>query len=139
MDSRRLRPALALSAWTFLVWTTRIRNIWTDDSLSTANQAGRTALALAFTAFAAAAAHAWLRARRGRPLRSTPAVVRAFAVFTTVVWVVRAVQIALADHSVGFVAVHLVLAVGSIALAWWADGATHRVPSEPQVSPLVRR
>ena len=36
---------------------------------------------------------------------------------TTVVWAVRGVQIALADHSVGFIVVHTVLALVSIGLA----------------------
>ena len=118
----RLRPALVLSVWTVLVWTTRIRNIWTDDSLTTAGQVGRTALALAFTAFAVVTLAAGVRAwRSGTVVPCTALWVRAFAVWTTGVWVVRGVQIATADHEAAFVAVHTVLAVVSIGLAVWAD------------------
>ena len=52
MPSRQIRPALILAVWTFLVWTTRIRNIWTDDDLTTGGQLWRTGLALVFTIFA---------------------------------------------------------------------------------------
>ncbi len=124
----RLRPpaTVALVAWTFLVWTTRIRNIWTDDSLTTSEQWGRTALAGSFTVLAALVAVAlWRRA----PWRR--AAVGALAAWTTVVWVVRAVGIATADHEAGFIAVHLVLAVISIALsglAWREQAADRQAP-----------
>lgn len=127
MRSPQLRPAAVLSAFTLLVWTTRIRNIWTDDELSTAGQVGRTALALAFTGFALASLWAWWQVRRGGTAPTwAPALVRTFAVWTVGVWVVRATQIALADHEVGFVVVHTVLAIASIALAVWADRASRR-------------
>ena len=112
MPTRRLPAVIALAVWSLLVWTTRIRNIWTDDALSTGEQWGRTALALSFTGLALAVGHAvyhrssWLR----------PAV-RALAGWTTAVWVVRSIGIATADHEGAFIAVHLVLAVISIALA----------------------
>jgi hypothetical protein len=126
MSPDRFRPALAFSAFTVLVWTTRIRNIWTDEELSTAGQVGRTALALAFTAFAVATVAAWVRARRaGTVADRHRSLVRLFAGWTTVVWVVRGVQIALADHDAAFVAVHTTLAVASIALALWADRSVH--------------
>ena len=134
MPSRRLRPVLVLSAWTFLVWTTRIRNIWTDDSLTTAGQWWRTALALVFTAFAVAGVTVWWKARRGGWARAAT-LVRAFALWTVGVWVVRGVQIALADHSVAFVAVHTALAVVSIGLAVWADRSAHTV--EPDREPSL--
>lgn len=53
---------------------------------------------------------------------------RVAAGLTVAVWVVRGVQITLDWRSVGFVAVHLVLAAVSMALAWglWrAAGARH--------------
>ena len=128
MDTRRLRPALVLSTWTILVWTTRIRNIWTDDSLSTSGQVGRTVLALVFTAFAAGTIGLWLRGRRhGREVPSwAGSLVQAFAAWTVLVWIVRGVQIALADHSAAFIAVHLVLALVSIGLAAWAAAVIGR-------------
>ncbi len=128
MTSSRLRPAAVLSAWTVLVWTTRIRNIWTDDSLTTGGQVWRTALALSFTVFAVAALVLWARARRRPAPRWAPSLVRAFAVWTTGVWVVRSVQIASNGHEAAFVAVHTVLAIVSISLAVWADRTAHGTP-----------
>jgi hypothetical protein len=138
MSPDRFRPALALSAFTVLVWTTRIRNIWTDDELSTVGQVGRTALALAFTAFAVATVAAWVRARRAGILTDRDRLlVRIFAVWTSVVWVVRGVQIAVADHGGAFVAVHTALAVASIALAVWADRRVHG-PDRTGGAPVLR-
>ncbi len=132
MSETRLRPALVLAVWTFLVWTTRIRNIWTDEELTAIGQVGRTALALAFTAFAVVTVVAYIRARRGSPWSWTSGLIRGFAVWTIGVWVIRAVQIGLADHGVGFKVVHTVLAVVSALLALWADRAANVAPrSEP--------
>ena len=126
MRAPDLRPAAVLSAVTLLIWTTRIRNIWTDDELDTAGQLGRTALSLSFTVLAAVGLWLWWQGRRaGAAPGWAPAFVRAFAGWTVAVWVVRAVQIALADHAVAFVVVHTVLAIGSIGLALWADRRAH--------------
>ena len=112
MPTRRLPAVIALAVWSLLVWTTRIRNIWTDDALSTGEQWGRTALALSFTGLALAVGHAvYHRSTWLRP------VVLALAGWTTAVWLVRSVGIATADHEGAFIAVHLVLAVISITLA----------------------
>lgn len=117
MSTLRPRTAtIALVAWTFLVWTARIRNIWTDDELSTGEQWGRTALALSFTALALVVAVALWRRPAWRP-----AAVGALGAWTTAVWLVRSVGIATADHRAAFIAVHLILAAISItlsALAW---------------------
>ena len=121
--SRLRRPAaLALVAWSFLVWTTRLRNIWSDEDLTAGEQWGRTLLALSFTILAAAAA--WAAVRRARWER---AAVLALAGWTVAVWVVRAVGIATADHDGAFIAVHLVLAVVSIALAALAVREQRRI------------
>ena len=112
MPTRRPPASIALAAWSLLVWTTRIRNIWSDDALSTGEQWGRTALALSFTVLAIAVGIAvYRRASWLRP------VVLALSGWTVVVWVVRSVGIASADHEGAFIAVHLVLAVISITLA----------------------
>ena len=113
---RRHPFVVALVAWTFLVWTTRIRNIWTDEALTSGEQWARTALAGSFTVLAVAVVVALVQ--RASWLR--PAV-GALALWSVVVWVVRSVGIASADHDAGFVAVHLVLAVVSAllsGLAW---------------------
>jgi hypothetical protein len=106
------RASAAVAAWTLLVWTTRIGTIWGDDDLSTAARMGRLALALSFTALAVATLVLLLSHRP-----ALVAVVRVLAAWTIVVWSVRAVGIALGDHSAAFVVVHLVLAVVSVALA----------------------
>jgi hypothetical protein len=108
----RAPAALGLVVWTLLVWTTRINNIWADDALDTMARAGRTALALSFTLLALATA--WALARRADRIR--PLVV-ALAIWTTGVWIVRAIGIAAGDHDAAFVAVHVALAVVSIGLA----------------------
>jgi hypothetical protein len=129
MTPMRLRPAVVLAAFTLLVWTTRIRNIWTDDTLSTAGQVGRTVLSLTFTAFAVAVLWLWWQGRRrssADPIAGP--VVRTFAAWTVGVWAVRAVQIASAGHDAAFVAVHTALAVVSTALAVRAVRDVRRGP-----------
>lgn len=110
MSSRRW--TIALCAWTAVVWTTRIGNIWNDAALTEGEKWGRTALALSFTALLVAVL-VTLRA----DLAVRRVLVLALAGWTTVVWVVRAAGIATGDHDAAFVAVHLVLAVVSIGLA----------------------
>lgn len=104
----------ALVGWTLFVWANRIRNIWADDTLTVSGQAGRSALALSFVLPALVLGATLLRHRWGRWF---PWFVRAFAAWTVGVWVVRMVGIALHGHDVGFVVVHLVLAVLSSVLA----------------------
>lgn len=125
---RDRRWAVALTAWTFLVWTTRLSNIWNDADLTTGEKWGRTGLAGSFTLLGLAVLVAlvtratWLRTAVGL-----------LAGWTTAVWVVRATRIALADHDIGFIVVHVVLAVVSIALSFFAwhtlSSTARRVPS----------
>ena len=112
MSTRRLPATITLAGWSLLVWTTRIRNIWTDDELTAGEQWTRTALALSFTVLALAVGHA---VYHRTPWRRTG--VRALAVWTIAVWVVRSLGIATADHDGAFIAVHLVLAAVSVGLA----------------------
>ena len=93
----------ALVAWTVLVWTTRIRNILSDDG-----GVPDLLLPLGLTALAVVAL---VDRRRGVP---------ALAAATLAVWAVRVPMILVHDHSAAFVAVHLVLAVVSVSLAAWA-------------------
>jgi len=114
----RRRPfAVAVVAWTFFVWTTRIANIWRDADLDTGDKVGRTALALSFTLLAIGVVVAlWRGSARAQLLA-----VGALAAWSTAVWVVRDARIVFADHEVGFKVVHTVLAAISIvgsALAW---------------------
>jgi hypothetical protein len=119
---RRHRAAAALIAWTFLVWTTRIANIWRDADLGTGERWGRTLLALSFTVLAIAAGVALWR----RLLQATVVAVGALAAWTIAVWVVRGFGILVGDHDLGFKAVHTILAVVSIALAVLAWRETRR-------------
>lgn len=122
----RRRPlALALVAWTFFVWTTRIANIWRDEALDTGEKLGRTGLALSFTILAVAVvATLWRRAEGAARVA-----VGALAAWSVAVWLVRDVRIVLADHEVGFKVVHTVLAVVSIVLAALAWREARRVPA----------
>jgi hypothetical protein len=103
---------VTLGVWTLLVWTTRVGNIWGDEDLTTGEKWGRTGLALSFTVLAVAVGYALYRRRQWLG----PAV-KALAGWTTAVWAVRALGIATGDHEAAFVAVHLVLALVSVALA----------------------
>ena len=124
----RRRPfTLALVAWTFLVWTTRISNIWRDADLDTGEKLGRTGLALSFTVLAVAAVVAVWRASG----RSSLVAMAALAGWTVGVWLVRGTSILLADHDAAFKIVHAVLAVVSIALAALAWREARRVDGAP--------
>ena len=111
-------PVLTFACWTVVVWGARIRNAVQDDA-----GAGSIALASSFVVLGLLVV-----ATRGgwRP-------VVALAAWTVAVWVVRAVDITLlSDHDAAFVAVHLVLAVVSVALAAWAARAVTRSGRAPQ-------
>jgi hypothetical protein len=112
MSTRRLPATIALCAWTLLVWTTRIGNIWGDDDLTSGEKWGRTALALSFTVLALAVALAVYHGTSWRGI-----VVKVLAGWTIGVWLTRSIGIATGDHDTAFVAVHLVLALVSIALS----------------------
>lgn len=131
----RRRPAtVALVAWTLFVWTSRIRNIWADDTLSTSEQVSSTALALSFTVLAIVAAVTVLRpvSRRGAAFG-----VVALAAWTVAVWAVRTPAILVHDHSAAFTVVHVVLAVVSVALAALAVREVRRAPARDATAPLV--
>jgi hypothetical protein len=129
MSPRRLPATVALVVWTLLVWTTRINNIWGDDALTTGEKWGRTGLALSFTVLAIAVGVAlWQRAAW------LSAAMLVLTGWTIGVWVVRSVGIATGDHEAGFIAVHLVLAVVSIALSGLALREGARRPASEQPS-----
>jgi hypothetical protein len=114
---RTLAVLVLFAGWTLFVWVGRIRNLAQEPGPIA--EASRWSLlgSVAFTVLGllllATSASARLGSGRG-PLRP---VVAALGALTTGVWVVRALDIALGDHSIGFVVVHLVLAVVSIGLA----------------------
>ena len=108
--------ALVFVAWTLLVWGTRIDNVLGDTDLGAAGRAGRLALAGSFVALAVVAAVGLWRSRRA-PTGWLAPVLRLLALWTVGVWLVRVVQIAVGGHEAAFVAVHIALAVVSVALA----------------------
>ncbi len=114
---------VVLVAWTLFVWGGRLRNLVRGDEDAPVSFV----LAVVFCALAAAVVGSWFLARpRHRP------VVIALAVVTAAVWAVRGVQIALADHELGFIVVHTVLALVSIGLAgfaWWRGRPERTSPS----------
>ena len=130
---RRHRAAVALVAWTFLVWTTRIANIWRDADVDTGERLGRTLLALSFTLLAIAVAVA-LRRRLGQ---ATVVAVGALSAWTIAVWVVRGIGILAAGHDLGFKVVHTVLAVVSLVLAVLAWRETRREAARPPTTAPV--
>jgi hypothetical protein len=111
------------------VWTTRIRNAAGDHAISTSTRNG--AYALSALCLLGAALLVWVGWKGGPVL-----VARAVVVAHCVVWLVRGLQIAFADHPAGFIVVHEMLGLVSIGLAWWLLAATggfraRRRPSLP--------
>jgi len=104
-------PAIVFGSYCVLVWATRIRNALGQDDLSTGGKTVAVGVATMFTLGGLAVLVAALRRAH------LAAAVRVLAAVTVVYWPVRVVQIALADHGAGFVAVHAALGVVSVALA----------------------
>jgi hypothetical protein len=98
---RRTRPwpLIAFVAWTVFVWAGRIRN------------GGSVLLAATFLVLAALVLVVWREHKR------RAGAVTALTLWTIGVWAVRTPYILVHDHSVGFKAVHTVLAAVSIGLA----------------------
>lgn len=125
-----LVPVGAFVAWTLFVWIGRIRNVTADAALSGADRWGPLAMSIVFVIGAVVVAalayrdHVVASASSAGALRDAVWVV---AGYTTVVWVVRAGDIALGGgHEPAFVVVHVVLAAASIALGAWASEACRR-------------
>jgi hypothetical protein len=104
-------------AWAVFVWSTRINNAWGDHKASLASKWGATLLSLSFLAFAVAGVVALIRARDRGWSRGESVGLRAFAAWTTAVWVVFGTLILVHDHPVAFKAVHVTLGLISIGLS----------------------
>jgi hypothetical protein len=127
-------------AWTAFVWLGRVRNAFGDPALSAQERTGPLLLAASFVLPTLAVLVALSGSVRGRRLLDPWAsiLLRVLAGWTTVLWVVRAADIVFAgDHEVGFVVVHVVLAVVSIGLAGWAVAADRRARSGSHRTPLT--
>lgn len=112
---------VAFLAWTGFVWVGRVRNALGDGTLDGADRWGPLLLACSFLLPSAVLA-VWTIAewRGGATVGRRSASSRlllALVAWTTIVWFVRAADIAFAgDREPAFVAVHVVLAVVSITL-----------------------
>ena len=131
-------PLLALVVWSAYVWSTRIRNAAGDATLSSGGKAFSIALSTTFIGFAVAGVVVLVRAW-SRSLTSTESLVlKAFAGWTVLVWLVRVPMIVADGHSVPFKVVHAVLGLISIALAalvWRSTSATvASAPTDESVS-----
>ncbi|MSY78519.1 MAG: hypothetical protein F2694_02605 [Actinobacteria bacterium] len=121
-----MSPRSAMSVGAFLVWTifvwgiVRVRNIMGDADLSTPERTWPLILAATLWVPAAVLLVTLLvTLLRKRPFAQAATIgVAVLGVWTTLVWIVRAFDIALvSNRELPFIAVHLVLAVISVALA----------------------
>ncbi len=113
---------LIFGLWTLFVWGGRLRNLWLDPGGFA--EASRWSLggSIVFSILGLAVVAIWLLGRfsavtgslAGAPVERLA--IMALAAVTTVIWLIRGVDIALGDHPFGFIAVHVVLAVVSIGL-----------------------
>ena len=130
---------LVLAAWQLFVWGTRIRNVMGDESLMGLEQVILVGLSATFLAFGVVALWVWRQLGRAPERRPDGASwLLAGAAWTVVVWLIRGGDILLSDHGVGFIVVHLVLGVVSIALALQAvrvERGRSAGPDEAPVSP----
>ena len=111
----------AFLVWTIFVWgIVRVRNIMGDADLSTSERTWPLILAATLWVPAAVLLVTLLVTLvRKRPFAQAATIgVAVLGVWTTLVWMVRAFDIALvSNRELPFIAVHLVLAVISVALA----------------------
>jgi hypothetical protein len=107
-----------LVVWTFFVWTSRIRNVFSDDGLDAFDRTWRTGVAVVFIGFAVAMGVALWRSRRSGLGVGATRLLAVFASWTVAFWVVRGTGMLFdGNHDAGFKAIHTVLAVFSIGLA----------------------
>lgn len=127
--SPRLKVLGPLVLWTVFVWLSRLRNVWSDEDLTTNGQLLRTGYAAVFLIFGVGlAVRLW--ARRGQPLTSGDRrFLVAFLVWTVGFWLIRGIGIIVDDHEVGFTVIHTVLMIISLSIAGLA--ATALRPGSP--------
>lgn len=116
-------------AWTAFVWLGRVRNAFGDPDLAPGERTGPLLLAASFMVPSVVVLVGLVRSvRAGHPLEPWASTsLRALVVWTAALWVVRATDIAVGgDHEPGFVVVHLMLALVSIALGVGAVVSDHR-------------
>ena len=124
-------PVGGLVAWTIFVWIGRIRNAFSDATLSTGEQRGALALALSFVVPAVVIGGALVLAGRSHGRPGAESVVRfgvwALGLWSIGVWLIKAIDIAfLSEQDGAFIVVHTVLAVVSIIISVVAIRAVER-------------
>lgn len=122
----RVLPLIPILVWTLFVWSSRIRNVWTDEDLSTGGQWLRTGYAVVFLAFGVALTTMLWR-RRPEPLDATgQRVLAVFLAWTVAFWLIRGIGIIVDDHTTSFTVIHTILMIISIGLAGWAATVVER-------------
>ena len=130
---------VGLAAWSVFVWGTRIKNDWADAHASLGSKLGTTVLSLSFVAFAVAAV-VIVRRARGRSWTPTESrILRAFAAWTTAVWLVFGTLILVHHHPWAFKAVHVTLGLISIGLSAevWRGARSATPDPEPSGTPAA--
>lgn len=113
-------------AWTLFVWVSRLRNIWSNEDLSTNGQLLRTLFAGIFVAFGVAIARLlWVRRESGLT-GADQKLLWLFVTWTIGFWLVRGTGIIVADHTASFKVVHTALMVVSISIALLATKVLQR-------------
>ena len=116
MERFRPYPVAVLCAVTLFIWLNRIWLNWTNPDV---DLPAKLALSIPITAFVLASFVVLIAMVRGvdRGADWFRGLVRLFAAGTVVFWAVRLPMILLNDHPAGFLIVHSVLAVVSVAAA----------------------
>ena len=122
----KVLPLIPLLIWTLFVWSSRIRNVWTDEDLSTGGQVLRTGYAVVFLAFGMSLV-VMLWRRRPEPLDAFgQRVLVVFLAWTVGFWLIRGIGIIIDDHTASFTVIHTILMIISIGLAGWAATVVER-------------
>ena len=119
----RVALGVAIALWTIVAWGGRIGLLTSDEGVGAWLRIGGS-FAVGLFAAATLLIPQLESARR-------PALV-AFALFTVVLWVRSLIVNWMGDGSLPFKLVHTVLALGFLALAWWAVSL---VTSPPETGP----
>jgi len=122
------RPASVLGAWTLLVWGLRTRNVIVDGDTASGAVIPIVCFLLGACVLVAVAYQSrQTRSGRGRPGRAWIGAAVAVGAFGILYWLVRSIEIAFDDHSVGFIVVHAVLGGVTVVLSVWLLVAARRV------------
>lgn len=107
---QRVRWFWVLVAWTVAVWVSRLRNVLTNDDLTSGGRVLRVVVVIVFVSLALAAVVSRLRKR-------WPQVLAVFLAWTIGYWLVRGIGILInGEYSAGFKVVHTVLMAVSLSL-----------------------